>query len=71
MTHYKEYLIRLINKNHLDPVDHVDLPNVLVIAQRDLPHRGIQIPPKLDDSDDAYKTKLVQIIKDEVPLRRL
>ena len=57
----QEYLIRLINNNHLDPVDHLELPDVLVIAKRDLLHRGIQIPPKTDKSDDAYKTILVQV----------
>ena len=58
---FQEYLVRTINSNNLDPLDHFSLEDVLVIAQREQKFKGLVIPPKGDDGDEIYKAKLVQV----------
>ena len=54
-VHYKEYLVSLINQNHIDPVVEMDL----VELQQTLHRTGIQVPdPFANEQDIMYLGRL-------------
>ncbi|XP_062994591.1 E3 ubiquitin-protein ligase RNF31 isoform X2 [Elgaria multicarinata webbii] len=66
-THYKEYLVNLINSYSLDPAVLYTLQEVETVCQRHL--AGPQLPARGPaEEDEAYRGRLVKILRDEVPL---
>lgn len=65
--HYKEYLVGLINKNKLDPVD--------IMGVRELDRcfaRMGKLAPKLNknENEPQYKLRLAKLVRENFPLRR-
>ncbi|KAL5466679.1 hypothetical protein EMCRGX_G030823 [Ephydatia muelleri] len=63
-VHYIEYLVTKINKTHLDPISLYDVHSLEAMLARD------ELPAleKKDDSEDAYKEKLIKHIQQVIPL---
>jgi E3 ubiquitin-protein ligase RNF31 len=63
--HYKEYLVDKINKNNLDPVELYENPSVILLREK------IEVPQREDDDDeDKYRAKVVEAIKENIPLKK-
>ena len=63
--HYIEYLGLLISQNHLDPVSVLSNDDLETIIKR--AHK--KVPSKPYGTKDAdFRLKLLQVIKDEIPL---
>ena len=56
--HYKEYLVGLINKSHLDPVYIMNIEELTRLIERDE-----KTPPqkKATDRDSQYRKKLIHV----------
>ncbi|XP_044276884.1 E3 ubiquitin-protein ligase RNF31 isoform X2 [Varanus komodoensis] len=65
-AHYKEYLVNLINSYSLDPAVLYTLPEVENTCRRYLP--GQQLPAQGAAEEEVYRGRLVQILREEVPL---
>ncbi|XP_071824452.1 E3 ubiquitin-protein ligase RNF31-like isoform X2 [Apostichopus japonicus] len=64
-SHYKEYLVSLINQNVIDPADILTVDELLAALRRD----GVEVSGKrLDETDYEYQTRLRQLIKQKIPL---
>lgn len=57
-SHYKEYLVSLINQNVIDPADILTVDELLAALRRD----GVEVSGKrLDETDYEYQTRLRQV----------
>ncbi|XP_042327873.1 E3 ubiquitin-protein ligase RNF31 [Sceloporus undulatus] len=66
-AHYKEYLVSLINSHSLDPATLYTLQEAENVCRRHLP--ATQVPPQgTAEEEEAYRGRLVKILRDEVPL---
>eukprot|EP00794_Sanderia_malayensis_P018723 gene18723-20612_t len=66
--HYNEYLIKVINKNGIDPLDIMDQNSVEILIKRHL----LEVPEKdKKETDDAYLKRLHEFVKEQLPLPRL
>ncbi|XP_030043168.1 E3 ubiquitin-protein ligase RNF31 isoform X2 [Microcaecilia unicolor] len=64
-SHYKEYLVRLINSDSLDPVLLYDLPEAEIVCKRYL----LAVPQRAAGEDDrTYRTRLLKKLTEEVGL---
>lgn len=62
-THFKEYLIELLYSNKIDPLPIMEWNQ----CKCELERNGIPVP--LEEVDKvAYKNKLVQLVKEKIPL---
>ena len=57
-SHYKEYLVGLINKNKVDPVDIMGVQEL----ERCFARRGKQAPKPRNESEGQYRKRLAQVI---------
>ncbi|XP_053402115.1 uncharacterized protein LOC123548578 isoform X2 [Mercenaria mercenaria] len=65
--HYKEYLVGLINKNKLDPLAMMTLPQMKILIERN----EKEMPkPKQNEGEGAYKRRVYQFIKEKWQLHR-
>ncbi|XP_028391696.1 LOW QUALITY PROTEIN: uncharacterized protein LOC114516423 [Dendronephthya gigantea] len=63
--HYKEYLVDLINKNGVDPVDKMDARELEAIFRR----AGVVVEAQQQgEADENYQQRLLQGIKQRIPL---
>ncbi|XP_078501084.1 E3 ubiquitin-protein ligase RNF31 isoform X2 [Lissotriton helveticus] len=65
-SHYKEYLVRLINNHTLDPATLYDLNELLIAYSRYLPPGAPQKAPAEDDQ--IYYARLLRKLTTDVPL---
>nr|XP_033780129.1 E3 ubiquitin-protein ligase RNF31 [Geotrypetes seraphini]XP_033780130.1 E3 ubiquitin-protein ligase RNF31 [Geotrypetes seraphini] len=64
-SHYKEYLVRLINSHSLDPVLLYDLSEAEIVCKRYL----LAVPQRAAGEDDrTYRNRLLKKLTEEVPL---
>lgn len=57
--HYKEYLVDLINKNGIDPVDKMDRNEMMVV----FPRAAVELPAQQQgEADENYRQRLLQVI---------
>ena len=56
-SHYKEYLVGLINKNKVDPVDIMGVQEL----ERCFARRGKQAPKPRNESEGQYRKRLAQV----------
>ncbi|XP_029437829.1 E3 ubiquitin-protein ligase RNF31 isoform X2 [Rhinatrema bivittatum] len=64
-SHYKEYLVRLINSQSLDPMVLYDLPEAEIVCKRYLP----AMPQRAAGEDDrTYRNRMLKKLMEEVPL---
>ncbi|XP_013911248.1 PREDICTED: E3 ubiquitin-protein ligase RNF31-like [Thamnophis sirtalis] len=66
-AHYKEYLVSLINSHALDPAVYYTLQEVEIVCRRHLTAAQL-IPRGPTEDDEAYRRRLIQVLRDEVPL---
>lgn len=66
-SHYKEYLVNLINRNKVDPVYIMDVSEMIRLIEREE-----KTPPQRKPTyqESQYRKKLIQFIKDKIPLQR-
>ncbi|XP_071824450.1 E3 ubiquitin-protein ligase RNF31-like [Apostichopus japonicus] len=65
VTHYKEYLVSLINQSKIDPADILTADELGAALMRD----GQNIPGKqVGEPDKAYRERLRQLLKTQIPL---
>ncbi|KAL8619465.1 hypothetical protein ACOMHN_011816 [Nucella lapillus] len=65
VMHYKEYLVGLINRHHVDPVTILTLDELKTLLKRcDLPAPK----PSTNETQANYRKRLVKLVKDKVPL---
>jgi hypothetical protein len=63
--HYKEYLVDRINNAKLDPLPMYDNIELLLTREEK------QVPEKeVDESDEDYRQRLIEYVKQELPLQR-
>ncbi|XP_019849469.1 PREDICTED: ubiquitin carboxyl-terminal hydrolase CYLD-like [Amphimedon queenslandica] len=63
--HYKEYLVYKINKEGLDPVEMYGIHQVKLILRRE----ELEVPEEEDDEgEEEYKGRLIEIIKERIPI---
>ena len=56
-SHYKEYLVGLINKNKVDPVDIMGVQEL----ERCFARRGKQAPKPRNENEGQYRKRLAQV----------
>ncbi|XP_052234054.1 uncharacterized protein LOC127846658 isoform X8 [Dreissena polymorpha] len=66
-NHYKEYLVSLINKNKIDPIEIMDMDALKILIERD----EKQMPPlNKNETEAAYRKRIEKFIKDKLKLHR-
>ncbi|XP_062593006.1 uncharacterized protein LOC134254512 isoform X1 [Saccostrea cucullata] len=67
VLHYKEYLVNLINKNKIDPVHIMNINEMIRLIEREE-----KTPPQRKPTyqESQYRKKLIQFIKEKIPLQR-
>uniref|UniRef100_A0A8C5SYM5 RING-type domain-containing protein n=1 Tax=Laticauda laticaudata TaxID=8630 RepID=A0A8C5SYM5_LATLA len=66
-AHYKEYLVSLINSHALDPAIFYTLQEVEIVCRRHLTAAQL-LPRGPAEDEEAYRRRLIQVLRDEVPL---
>ena len=57
-THYKEYLVSLINKNKVDPIELYNENKIKRILERE----EMEVPQRNDDEEEEeYTERLIQV----------
>ncbi|XP_022084014.1 E3 ubiquitin-protein ligase RNF31-like isoform X2 [Acanthaster planci] len=65
--HYKEYLVSLINQNHIDPVEEYKCDDLSLILKR----HEFAVPARVNrENEEAYRTRLLQEVKEKLPLEK-
>ncbi|KAG8196404.1 hypothetical protein JTE90_009039 [Oedothorax gibbosus] len=66
--HYVEYLGQLVNKHKVDPIQIFENDDLELVLRR----ANIRLPPRrYREPDDSYRTKLVDLIHEELPLDKM
>lgn len=67
LTHYKEYLVGLINKNNIDPVTSMTLDETKKLLAR----VEVQCPKMTKNENEAsYRKRFIKFVVDKIPLPR-
>ncbi|KAH3769409.1 hypothetical protein DPMN_170676 [Dreissena polymorpha] len=57
-NHYKEYLVSLINKNKIDPIEIMDMDALKILIERD----EKQMPPlNKNETEAAYRKRIEKV----------